>query len=538
MAHTILQSFQKQALERGNEAAFAVFGESAHTHTWAEWERAARSFAAALIDSGCAPGDVVAILAGNREVWPIADVGALMAGALSVGIYPTSSAVQVHEILNDCGACVVVVDTAAQLAKVLEVRAGLPNLQVIVCAADASWSEWLERGRAVLPRRACDIDERIDEAQPDDVAILIYTSGSTGVPKGARIPHRYITASSAAIAATLGLNEQDTALSFLPYCHASERIFGLYTRIHCGMRALLVPHGADIWDAARTFEPTLFGGLPRFYEKIHEAVLAGQNIGSLIGKRVRIATSGGATLPARIAEHLEAHGLTVLGAYGLTEHLCAVMQRPDSYSFDSAGQPMPGTTLRISDEGEILIRRCDLTFKGYQNNPAETRAAFTADGEWLRTGDLGFIDGNGRLQVTGRAKELIALSSGKKIAPVPIERKLTASAWISQAVLFGESRKYISALIVLRREQVESWARARGLVQPYDSLLQQPDILRQVQNEIDVVNAGLSRPEQIKKFALLPMELSAECEELTATLKIRRAFVEQKYHAQLQGLYA
>ncbi|MGQ0560516.1 MAG: AMP-dependent synthetase/ligase [Gemmatimonadota bacterium] len=534
---TILHSFRDRARRQADERAFAVFGDDVHAHTWRQWDRAARSFACALIEEGCVRGETVAVLAGNNEVWPIADLGALMAGAVSVGVYPTSAAVQVHQVLNDCGARVVVVDTEAQLAKVLAVRSGLPRLRTILCAADTSWREWLVRGAALLARHGAEVEARIDNATPDDIAILIYTSGSTGIPKGARISHRYVTASVDSIRTTLDLTPRDSALSFLPLCHASERVFGLYTRIRTGMPALLVPDAASIWDAARSFEPTVFGGLPRFFEKIHEALLDGHSVPSMIGSRVRIATSGGATLAPAVAEHLAAHGLTVLGAYGLTEHLCAVMQRPASYSFDSAGLPMPGTTLAICDDAEILIRRSGLTFSGYHNHPGATRAAFTADGEWLRTGDLGFIDEAGRLHVTGRKKELIALSGGKKIAPVPIERRLAESSWISQAVLFGENRQYISALLVPRRRQVESWAAEQSLALRYDALLEQPGLLERIQSEVDAVNSDLSRPEQIKRFALLPDELSIERDELTPTLKIRRAVIEQRYRTQLEFLY-
>jgi long-chain acyl-CoA synthetase len=198
---------------------------------------------------------------------------------------------------------------------------------------------------------------------------------------------------------------------------------------------------------------------------------------------------------------------------------------------------MPGSTVRIGDNGEILLKRCALTFDGYLNKPDETRAAFTDDGEWLRTGDLGHLDEAGLLHVTGREKELIALSGGKKVAPAPIERRLMDSDWISQAVLFGENRKFVCALLVLRQAPVEQWARARGFAEPYEQLLSHPAVHENVQRIIDHVNGQLSRPEQIKRFAVLPAELSAERDELTPTLKIRRAFVEQKYQAQLAALY-
>lgn len=589
MSGTLLELFESRAKSLADAPAFTLFGDPARGRSWREWEAEARAFAVALIESGSAPGDVVAILAGSHEVWPVADIGSLMAGAVTVGVYPTSAAVQVHEILNDCAARVVVVDTAEQLAKVLEIRAALPNLRTIISPAPASgtvsFAQWLENGRASMLKHARELARRIDETSLDDIAILIYTSGSTGVPKGARISHRYLSASAESIATTLALTENDTALSFLPYSHAAERVFGLYTRIHAGMSAMLVDSAA-VWAAAAAYQPTLFGGLPRYYEKIYEALIAQYSqlsggareqwelglalgrersmllrdgravppsaeqawlqasararsvIAELIGGRVRIATSGGATLPAEIGEYLAACGLAVLGAYGLTEHLCAVMHRPSMYGFDSVGPAMPGTTLRISETGEVLLKRCALTFSGYQNRPAATREAFTEDGEWLRTGDLGLIDERGCLHVTGREKELIALSNGKKVAPVPIERRLTESAWISQAVLFGENRKYISALLVLRRSQVEQWAHDHGFNAPYQALLENPQLLERVQAVIDAINQTLSRPEQIKRFAVLRSELTMETQELTPTLKVRRAVVEQKYQSQLEALYA
>lgn len=536
---TLLRTFEERAARQADDVAFTVFGDAARRRTWREWHTESLCFANALVQHGITRGESIAILAGNHEVWPVADLGALMAGAISVGIYPTSSAVQVHEILNDSAARVVVVDSEEQLAKVLEVRSALPNLRAVVGPAD--WHAWIDTGRKA---NDAEVRRRMADAAPDDVAILIYTSGSTGIPKGARITHRNLSASAKSITDTLQLGESDRALSFLPYCHAAERIFGLYTRIHAGMSAMLVDT-RQVWDAARTYEPTLFGGLPRFYEKIYESLLSRPQtvspqecIAAMIGGRVRVATSGGATLPRQIGEYLAECGLAVLGAYGLTEHLCAAMHRVTDYSFDSVGPAMPGTTFRIGENGEILIKRSELTFTDYHNKPVETRAAFTDDGEWLRTGDLGFLDARGHLHVTGREKELIALSGGKKVAPAPIERKLTESSWISQAVLFGENRKYISALVALRREQVERWALAKGMNARYEDLITHPELLRVVQREVDAVNALLARPEQIKRFAVLENELRAETEELTPTLKVRRAFVEEKYQTQLEALYA
>jgi long-chain acyl-CoA synthetase len=616
---TVPRLFNDAVARCGDRVAFhylAAGGALANqSFRWTDWNDAARAFAAAWIESGHERGEVVAVWADNRPAWPIADIGASLAGAVSVGLYPTSAPVQVLHLLRDADARTVVVDTPARLSTVRSLAAELPLLERIIAfeAAEAAllaeaqnppsaagdggrtsgdlvlmgWGEWLKRGGEALTDAAvaAELDRRASSADPDDVAVLIYTSGSTGEPKGARISHRYLLASASSIRDTLGLTSEDTTLSFLPYCHAGERVFGLYTRILCGVECGLVPEPARVWDAARSYGPTLFGGLPRFYEKAFEALESERQASSgaererwdralelgrrrsrerragaslpadveaewtqvvapfrerlrdLFGGRLRLATSGGAALPEAVAEYLDALGLTVLGAYGLTEHLCAVFNRPDRYTFDTAGPPMPGTTLRTARDGEILIRRSELTFSGYRGRPDATAKAFTPDGQWLRTGDLGEVDSRGFLRVTGRKKELIALSTGKKVAPVPIEVRLTEHPWIGHAVLYGESRKYVTALLSLRRPVVEAWAREAGVEAPFQDLLQRSDLLDRVRAAVDGVNGGLSRSEQIKSFVLLDRELSLDQDELTPTLKVRRAFVTARFRDQLDALY-
>jgi long-chain acyl-CoA synthetase len=239
-----------------------------------------------------------------------------------------------------------------------------------------------------------------------------------------------------------------------------------------------------------------------------------------------------------VAELLDAAGLTVLGAYGQTEHLCVAFHRPERYDFDTVGVPMPGTELRIADDGEVLVRRGALTFAGYFGREGETRAAFTEDGEWLRTGDLGALDARGFLRITGRKKELIALSTGKKVAPLPIEARLAEDPLVAHAVLYGEGRKFVSALVCLRREAAEQWARSRGLALPLDELARHPALQARVQEAIDGVNAALSRSEQVRRFVVLDRELSVADEELTPTHKVRRALVTAKYGDRLDALYA
>jgi len=557
--------------------------------TWGRWAAESRRFAAALVADGLRPGETVAILAGTSTLWPVADLGVLMAGGVSVGIYPTSAPAQVRQIVADCGAGILVVDTQDQLAKALAVRAELPMLRRIV-AADVfdddmvTWDAWLACGDRAMASAAAEIDRRVAEAKADHTAILIYTSGSTGEPKGAEISHRYLLASAASIAESLELGEDDTTLSFLPFCHAAERIFGLYTRIHAGVEAALVPDHTRVWQAAQEYGPTLFGGLPRFYEKAYEALQAEHLAASgderarwdrvvqlgitrskltqarqyvpagledewrtggaplferarrLFGGRVRRATSGGAALPVHVAEYLDALGITVLGAYGLTEHLCVAMNRPDAYRFDTAGPPMPGTELRIAEDGEILVRRNELTFSGYHGRPRESEDVFTQDG-WLLTGDLGALLDDGSLRVTGRKKELIALSTGKKVAPLPIEAALAQDPFIGQAMLYGEGQKFISALIALRPTMLSRWAGGREAPHNGDSIVRHPELLTRVQAAVDRVNAGLSRTEQIRRFVVIGRELTAEDGDLTPTLKLRRTVVAEKFRDELDALY-
>jgi long-chain acyl-CoA synthetase len=585
MADTLPAVFFERAAARAAATALIEYDGQRRQLTWAEWADAVRACAAALLAAGHEPGERAAILAGNGLLWPIADLAVQSIGMVSVGIFPTAAPVQVAQLLADAGVTAVFVDSPDRLAAVKDARAGARSLRTIVADLPGTrlhdgvhgWETWLATGSAVsaaLPTTG----------RADDDAIIIYTSGSTGEPKGARISHRYLLASAASISRTLGIGSAQRSLSFLPFSHAAERVFGHARRIWSGDTALLIRDHRQLWAGASWFAPTLFGGLPRFYEKLYEllseqrARLAGGEaagwdhaleLGRLrselrrageavpaelesrwqqevapqrailercLGGAVQLATSGGATLPVSVAETLDACGLTIYGAYGLTEHLCVASHRPGSYDFAGVGPPMEGTTLRIADDGEILVRRGDLTFSGYLNRPAETEAMFTADGEWLRTGDLGRL-ADGRLHVTGRIKELIALSTGRKVAPAPIEARLTQHPCIAQAVLYGEGRSYLTALIALRRSGVETWAAQQSLTEPYERLVRDGGVRAHIAAVIDAINADLSSPERIRRFVLVDRELSLDLDEITPTLKVRRAVVAARFDDQLSALY-
>lgn len=549
MSDTIPVRFLERAAEQRDRVAMrpAATSEAATPITWGSWRRSAFKFAAALLEKSANDTNAVAILAGNGLMWPIADLGTLLCGKTSVGIYPTSAPVQIEKMLADCAAGVLIIDDAKQLDAILEMRDRLPALRAIVATCETrdssvvAWTEWLEIGAAALaakPALEMSIETIARAVRREDPAIIIYTSGSTGEPKGAVLSHGCIDASTWSIEETLGLTESDTTLSFLPYSHAAERITGLYTRIRCGIEAALVEDSSCLWDMAASYKPTLFGGLPRYYEKLyHMACAEGRSALEILGGRVRLATSGGAALPMEIAEGLARSGITVLGAYGLTEHLCVAFNRPDDPTFDTSGPAMPGTEIRIAADGEVLVRRSELTFSGYNNLPEATRAAFTEDGEWMYTGDLGALDARGRLSITGRKKELLALSNGKMVAPLPIEARLSAHPLIAHVVLHAEGRKFVSALIALRPESLEAWAREEGITGSHEELAAHPRVIDEIQKAVDEVNATLSRAESIRRFVMIGHELSVAASELTPTHKVRRKAVLEKYSAQLDALY-
>ncbi|QJR34646.1 AMP-dependent synthetase/ligase [Gemmatimonas groenlandica] len=540
-----------------DSVAYAVYPTGARTPsrvlTWGEWRDASLACAARLLAAGIEPGDRVAILAGNRLLWPVVDVALQLVRAVGVGLYPTSAPAQIVALLQDSGARLLFTDSVAHVA---EIRAASdPAVAGIAIVVDAArdgevvpFTAWCDEGARLLRDRGATtkLEARIASLVPDDVAALIYTSGSTGEPKGACISHRYLAASAASIAEVLRIDGDDRSVSFLPYSHAAERIFGQCTRMLSGMSAALVEDPTDVFRVCEHFQPTVFGGLPRLFERLYEATEIARATGSdprdaissRIGPDVRLATSGGAALPQRVAETLDALGLPILGAYGQTEHLCIAMNRVDAIRFDTVGTPMPGTTVRIADDGELLVLRSALTFSGYWNKPDDTRAAFTDDGLWLRTGDQAALEADGALRITGRVKELIALSTGRKIAPLPIEAALTDSPFVAHAVCHGEGRKFPVALLALRRDMVTAWATAQQLSLPWSELTRHAALHALVQEQVDRVNAALARTDRIQSFAITDAEFSVAGGELTPTLKLVRRVIDTRFAPVFDALYA
>ena len=559
---TIVSLFAERARTDAERIALVDSVERRHDQmnsiSWYQWHELSRSLAAVLtVQGGLQRGDRVAILAGNTNWWPIADLGVLIAGGVSVGIYPSSSREQVAHQLRDSGARMAIAD-GPEHCRLLAAAAGeVPGVKWTIGVDDTGTSavldlrEFIGAGRHLMAKLPHVVEAHLPSPTPDDLALLIYTSGSTGEPKGARILHRTVLASARAICDTLGLTDADSTLSFLPYSHAGERIFGLYTRILAGMRVTHVHDGEKIWDVARTERPTLFGGLPRWYEKMHEALMvetkgrdlagAGRDvIARFVGDNVRLATSGGAKLSPKVAADLDAAGLTILGAYGQTEHLCAAFHRPDRYDFETVGFPMPGTEVKLDDDGELLIRRSDLTFDGYHNRPEETRAAFTADGEWLRTGDLASIEPDGRIRITGRKKELIVTAGGKNVAPSVLEDRMRMHALISQCMVVGDGRPFVGVLVTIDPEAFGPWKERLG--KPASAtvadLRDDPDLNAEVQAAVDDANKAVSRAESIRKFRILDGDFTQEQGHLSAKLGIKRAVLAKEFASDIEALYS
>lgn len=549
MSDTLVHRFLSRAEQQPHEVAYDVLARGAaalgEPIPWGAWAAHSRQLAQQLIEIGLQPGECVLIFADNHPVWPIADIAVLLARGVSVGAYPTSAVAQLSAQLRDCKARMVFVDNAHRAEMMRAAAADVSWPVQVMTARDALHAANAPAKSDVLAgETARELSERIAQIGSDDIALLIYTSGSTGEPKGARISHRYLSASASSIATTLELTGRDTGVSFLPFCHAAERVFGMYVRIAVGMRAVLVESPDDVWTACRLFEPTVFGGLPRLFEKIAaRAALAPDPesaramVAGMVGRHCRVATSGGAPLPAAVAEQLRDAGLTVLGAYGQTEHLCIAMNRSSANRLDSVGTPMPGTEVRIADDGELLVRRSALTFSGYHDRPDATREAFTPDGEWLRTGDLAEQDADGMLRITGRIKELIALSNGKKVAPLPIEAELAASPLINAAVCVGEGRPFLSAILQLDHALVGELTSIAGANDEQVPTANSASVRRALWDHVALVNSARSRPEQIREFVLTTDEWSVANGAYTPTHKLRRAELVERYRHLIDPLY-
>jgi long-chain acyl-CoA synthetase len=546
-----------------------------------------RALAAGLIESGVRPGERICLLAGTRREWTYASLAVLATGAIVVPIYPTSSVEESAWVIGDSGATTVIYDTERQHTKLVAVSPMLASTPRLVGMGPAgrpehTLDELIERGRAALAGgdsapAADELRRRLDTISLDDPAVIIYTSGTTGPPKGCVLTHRNWLRLCEVNAELDYLTHDDVVYLFLPLAH----VFAQMQQFAClASGATLAYFGGDITQVlAEVVEvrPTFLPSVPRIFEKMYTAVtaqldeqtvrdavrvglevrrrqragepippeLAGPferleplfaKVRAAFGGRVRQALSGGAPISPDVLRFFHAAGVAVLEGYGMTETTgLGTVNTVDSHKIGSVGRPGPGVEMRIADDGEILVRGPHL-FAGYWRNPEATAEA-VPDG-WLRTGDLGVMDEDGFVSITGRKKEIIITAGGKNIAPATIENELRQSRWISHAVMYGDRRPYPVALITLDWDEVLPWATERGLPDDPGALAGHPDVHALVAQAVDTVNARHAATAQVKRFAILDRELTAEHGELTASMKMKRRVIYDN-HAELFGnLYA
>ncbi len=553
--------------------------------TFADVARVGDEIAAGLAALGIEAGDRVAILSGTRPEWTLADLGALWAGATVVPIYSTNSPEECEYVLAHSGARAVLCEDAAHLQKIDGARC--PDLEHrIVLTGEAAGAmtlaELRERGRGLV---ATVIPARLEAIAPDDVATLVYTSGTTGPPKGCMLTHANLLATVEMYRDRLALGPDMRAYLFLPLAHALARVTQYVVLTVGGELVYWRGDPKQIVAELAEAQPTHFPSVPRIFEKIHTAILGGveeqaalkrlifswavaegararrrERVGARTGplahrrhaladrlalSKVRaafgdglyLALTGAAPIGAEILEFFDACGVLVLEGYGLTESCAAsTLNTIDEHRFGTVGRPLPGTQVAVAPDGELLIRGPHV-FAGYYRN-AEATGETLKDG-WLRTGDLGSVDEDGFVRVTGRKKELIITSSGKNISPDNIEELLRETRWISQAIVFGDNKPYLVALLTLDPDQAAKLAERVG-APPNDlaALARHPGVRAELQRSVDAVNERFARIEQIKRFAILDHDLSQPAGELTPTLKIKRAVVTARYNDLVEELYA
>jgi long-chain acyl-CoA synthetase len=551
-------------------------------------ERAASDvecLALGLHDLGVAKGDRVALLSENRYEWAATDLAILALGGVTVPIYPTLTGQQARWLIDNCGARVAVVSNRSQLEKLPAATVAAVVMDPVAERPDVrTLAAVLERGRALRAERPRAFAEAAGAVDPEDLATIIYTSGTTGEPKGAMLTHRNIASNVWACLEVADLGPGDRCLSFLPLCHIFERMAGLYAMLARGVSIAYAESMETVAPNALEVRPTVLCGVPRFYEKVHarvlenaareprlrraifhwglragrrraqahfarrrlaphQAVLArvadrlvGAKIRARVGGRLRFCISGGAPLPAPLLEFFFAVGIPIQEGYGLTETSPVIcLNPPGKEKPASVGPPIPGVEVRIGEEGEILTRGPHV-MRGYYKNEPATRAVLR-DG-WFHTGDVGHLDADGYLFITDRLKDLLVTAGGKKVAPQPLEARLKASKWVSEAVLLGDRRPYVVCLLVPDFANLETEARERGWEHASRAeLLERGEVRALYQDLLDRINADLARFEQIKQFALLDRELTQESGELTPTLKVRRRIVMEKFAPLIERLY-
>jgi long-chain acyl-CoA synthetase len=553
MNHPNLPSWHRyQAEKLGPRPAVRFKRHGTWRHiTWERYRADAAACAAALIEAGVQPGDRVALVAENRPEWLVADLGILTAGAVNVPPHAPLTARQIQFQLADSGSRWLFVSTSAQLEKIEPVLDQLPAVKGIVVfdsgchdAGVCPWERFLQRGRELYRRLAAELTRREAALGPNDLATIMYTSGTTGNPKGVMLTHGNLLSNALAMQEASPRSLDSVPLCWLPLSHIYARTVDHYASLVEGVTLCLSASPESVVQDLEDVHPTGMSAVPRFYEKVLAAVAdadherSARRLREVFGPRVDWLSSGGAPLSRPVEQAYHAAGVLVLQGYGLTESSPVIsFNRKTCYRPGTVGPPIPGVEVRIAADGEILTRGPHV-MKGYWNDPAATAEAIRAG--WLHTGDLGSLD-DGFLTITGRKKELLVLSNGKKVVPTHIEGLLLAEECIDQAVVCGEGRPFLTALVVphwdnLRRELQSD---TRSVAQETsERLAHEPAVYSLLEHKIAKALVDVAPWEQVQQFVVLAHAFTVAAEELTVSLKLRRKVVLAKYAPLLDRLYS
>jgi long-chain acyl-CoA synthetase len=564
--------------------------------TWAEYGRAISEAAAGLAALGIGRGDRVAILSWNRPEWQEADLGIISIGAISVPVYPTSSGPQVGYVLRHSGTKLCFVEDSEQLARVLEQHGGLPELEHVVvfdaCTAPGddflvSFGDLRALGARHLAGDPGLVRRAGQAVEPGDVATIVYTSGTTGPPKGAVITHANVMATLRSVTQIVPLSAHDRFLSFLPLSHITERSVSHFGLIASGGETWFARSISTVAEDLPDCRPTIFFAVPRVWEKfragIEERVAAlpgvrgrlarmyislafrraheletgrrmalpmsmtwraldatvGRQLRSHLGlDRARLTVSGAAPIHPDLVRWFNGIGIKLAEGYGQTEvALATALNPPGAARVGTVGPPLPGVHVRVAADGEVLVQG-DNVCRGYWHDEDATRALIDADG-WLHSGDLGTFDGHGYLCITGRKKDLIITAYGKNISPEDLETDLANHPLVDQAVVIGDGRRFLTALLALDGAAVENWARTKGKgAVGLESLAHDPDLRGELTEAVDAVNQRHARVEHIRRWRVLPRPLMVASGELTPTLKVKRPIVNDRYRELIEEMYA
>lgn len=594
---TFAQLFLKKSTERGDKIAmrekdFGIW----QSYTWNDYRERALEIAYGLLASGLQRGDVVSIQSEDCREWLWSDMGILLTGGVVNGVYPTYQVRQLEHTLIDSNARFLFAEDEEQLDKFLELEKRLPAVEKVFVfdwrglrsfehAKVASIDALYKMGRTYRESHAGSVEAIVAQGSNDDLAALVYTSGTTGMPKGSMLSNRYILFQTTLAPQYIRQTPADEILTYLPLCHIAERLFSAWLPIAHGATINFAESPETVMQNLQELSPTYVFAVPRVWEKFYSRVTTSmseatwfgrkaydmalriglrradklianeslalgdilsygladrfvfRNIKKMLGvDRAHSACSGAAPISPSLLRWFLAIGVAIDELWGQTELGIVTSTRIGKFRFGSVGPAFPGTEVRIDDNGEI-VARSDGQFDGYLNLPEKT-AATIVDG-WVHTGDVGEIDAEGNLSITDRLKDIIITAGGKNITPSVMENELKFSPYISDAVIIGDKRKFLTCLIMIDQENVEHYAQTHSVpFTDYRSLCARSEVIELIDGELTRVNADFSSVEQVKKFRLIDVLLTAEDEELTPTMKLKRSFVSEKYDALISSMYS